>query len=84
MNGDILAARRNKALGHHDAVAHAEIEAIRKGGASFEKGELRGARLSSTTLRHVHDGVELVEGRMHRLRRRTRGRSHDVISSRGT
>jgi tRNA(adenine34) deaminase len=48
MNGNILAARRNKALEHHDAVAHAEIEAIRKGGASFEKGELRGATLYST------------------------------------
>jgi tRNA(adenine34) deaminase len=48
LKGDILAAHRNKALEHHDAVAHAVIEAIRKGGASFEKGELRGATLYST------------------------------------
>jgi tRNA(adenine34) deaminase len=48
MNGNILAARRNKVEEHHDAVAHAEIEAIRAGGASFDNGELRGATLYTT------------------------------------
>jgi tRNA(adenine34) deaminase len=48
MNGNILAARRNKVEEHHDAVAHAEIEAIRAAGASFDNGELRGATLYTT------------------------------------
>ena len=47
-NGKILAARRNKVAEHHDAVAHAEIEAIRAAGAAFENGELRGATLYTT------------------------------------
>jgi tRNA(adenine34) deaminase len=33
MNGNVLAAKRNKVEEHHDAVAHAEIEAIRAAGA---------------------------------------------------
>src|ERR1700750_1241248 len=48
MNGNILAACRNKVEEHHDATAHAEIEAIRRAGASFDNGELRGATLYST------------------------------------
>jgi tRNA(adenine34) deaminase len=48
MNGNVLAARRNKVAEHHDAVAHAEIEAIRAAGASFDNGELRGATLYTT------------------------------------
>src|SRR6201996_9004697 len=46
--GQILAARRNKVMEHHDATAHAEIEAIRAAGASFENGELRDATLYTT------------------------------------
>jgi tRNA(adenine34) deaminase len=46
--GQILAARRNHVEDHHDATAHAEIEAIRAAGASFDNGELRGATLYST------------------------------------
>jgi tRNA(adenine34) deaminase len=48
MNGNILAARRNKVADHHDATAHAEIEAIRAAGASCDNGELRGATLYTT------------------------------------
>jgi tRNA(adenine34) deaminase len=48
MNGNVLAAKRNKVEEHHDAVAHAEIEAIRAAGASFDNGELRGATLYTT------------------------------------
>jgi tRNA(adenine34) deaminase len=48
MRGKILAACRNKVSEHRDAVAHAEIEAIRAAGSSFENGELRGATLYST------------------------------------
>jgi tRNA(adenine34) deaminase len=48
MNGNILAACRNRVEEHHDATAHAEIEAIRVAGASFDNGELRGATLYST------------------------------------
>jgi tRNA(adenine34) deaminase len=48
MNGNVLAARRNKVAEHHDAVAHAEIEAIRAAGTSFDNGELRGATLYTT------------------------------------
>lgn len=47
-DGKILSARRNKVAEHHDAVAHAEIEAIRAAGAFFENGELRGATLYTT------------------------------------
>jgi tRNA(Arg) A34 adenosine deaminase TadA len=47
-DGKILAACHNQVAEHHDATAHAEIEAIRKAGAPFEKGELRGATLYST------------------------------------
>ena len=45
MKGNILAARRNKVEEHHDATAHAEIEAIRRhlsptagGGLVFVRG----------------------------------------------
>lgn len=48
MDGAILAARRNEVEEHHDAVAHAEIEAIRAAGGRFDKGELRGATLYTT------------------------------------
>ena len=48
LNGKILAARRNKVAEHHDAVAHAEIEAIRAAGHAFESGELREATLYTT------------------------------------
>jgi tRNA(adenine34) deaminase len=48
MGRNVLAARRNKVAEHHDAAAHAEIEAIRAAGASFDNGELRGATLYST------------------------------------
>ena len=46
--GKILSARRNRVAEHHDAVAHAEIEAIRAAGSAFENGELRGAVLYTT------------------------------------
>src|ERR1700761_2003908 len=48
MQGEILATCRNKVSEHRDAVAHAEIEAIRTAGSGFENGELRGATLYST------------------------------------
>jgi tRNA(adenine34) deaminase len=48
LRGDILSGRRNRVAGHHDATAHAEIEAIRAAGASFENGELRDATLYAT------------------------------------
>jgi tRNA(adenine34) deaminase len=48
MDGGILAARRNQVAEHRDAVAHAEIEAIRAARSGFENGELRGATLFST------------------------------------
>ena len=48
LNGSVLAARRNRVAEHHDATAHAEIEAIRAAGADFENGELRGATLYTT------------------------------------
>ena len=48
MSGNILAAQRNKVQEHHDAVAHAEMEAIRAAGAAFQNGELRGATLYTT------------------------------------
>jgi tRNA(adenine34) deaminase len=47
-HGKVLAARRNKVAEHRDAVAHAEIEAIRAAGAPFENGELRDATLYTT------------------------------------
>jgi tRNA(adenine34) deaminase len=47
-DGDILALRRNRVKEHHDATAHAEIEAIRAAGAAFENGELRDATLYTT------------------------------------
>jgi tRNA(adenine34) deaminase len=47
-DGVILAAERNRVAEHHDATAHAEIMAIRRAGAGFENGELRGAVLYST------------------------------------
>jgi tRNA(adenine34) deaminase len=48
LGGKILAACRNKVAEHRDAIAHAEIEAIRTAGSYFENGELRGATLYST------------------------------------
>lgn len=48
LHGRVLAARRNRVAEHHDATAHAEIEAIRAAGAGFENGELRGATLYTT------------------------------------
>jgi tRNA(adenine34) deaminase len=48
MEAKIVAARRNLVTEHHDAVALAEIEAIRAAGVAFENGELRGATLYST------------------------------------
>ena len=48
LDGRVLAASRNQVAEHHDAVAHAEIEAIRAAGAGFENGEIRGATLYTT------------------------------------
>lgn len=48
MDGRIISAERNHVAAHHDAVAHTEIEAIRKAGRQFENGELRGATLYTT------------------------------------
>jgi len=48
LDGKVLAASRNQVAEHHDAVAHAEIEAIRAAGAGFENGEIRGATLYTT------------------------------------
>jgi tRNA(adenine34) deaminase len=48
MDGRILAAERNHVAEHHDATAHAEINAIRAAGRNFENGELRGATLYTT------------------------------------
>lgn len=39
MGGKIIAARRNMVSEHHDALAHAEVEAIRAAGRSFENGD---------------------------------------------
>jgi tRNA(adenine34) deaminase len=47
-DGKVLAESRNHVAEHHDATAHAEIEAIRAAGAGFESGELRGATLYTT------------------------------------
>jgi tRNA(adenine34) deaminase len=73
MNGNVLAARRNKVAEHHDAVAHAEIEAIRAAGASFDNGELRGATLYTTLQPCGMCTMASIEGRAHRVWRRTRG-----------
>ncbi|BAL77215.1 nucleoside deaminase [Bradyrhizobium cosmicum] len=48
LDGRVLAASRNQVAEYHDAVAHAEIEAIRAAGAGFENGEIRGATLYTT------------------------------------
>ena len=48
LNGEIVASERNHVAEHRDATAHAEIEAIRAAGRSFENGELRTAVLYST------------------------------------
>lgn len=48
LDGRVLAASRNQVAEQHDAVAHAEIEAIRAAGAGFENGEIRGATLYTT------------------------------------
>jgi tRNA(adenine34) deaminase len=48
MDGKVIAAERNHVAEHHDAVAHAEIEAIRQAGRAFDNGELRGATLYTT------------------------------------
>ena len=48
MDGKMVASERNHVADHHDAVAHAEIEAIRTAGRQFENGELRGATLYTT------------------------------------
>ena len=48
MDGTIVAKQRNHVAENHDAVAHAEIEAMREAGRGFENGELRGATLFST------------------------------------
>jgi tRNA(adenine34) deaminase len=48
MSGKVISAERNHVAEHHDAVAHAEIEAIRQAGRAFDNGELRGATLYTT------------------------------------
>ena len=48
MAGKILSAERNHVAEKRDALAHAEIEAIRAAGRGFENGELRRATLYST------------------------------------
>lgn len=48
LDGRIIAAERNHVAENHDAIAHAEIEAIRRAGHTFENGEIRGATLYST------------------------------------
>jgi tRNA(adenine34) deaminase len=48
MDGRIIAAQRNHVGEKRDALAHAEIEAIRSAGGDFENGELRGATLYTT------------------------------------
>ena len=47
-DGAVIARERNHVDEHHDATAHAEMEAIRAAGRGFENGELRGAVLYST------------------------------------
>jgi tRNA(adenine34) deaminase len=48
LDSRVLAASCNQVAEHHDAVAHAEIEAIRAAGVGFENGEIRGATLYTT------------------------------------
>ncbi|MGT2436270.1 nucleoside deaminase [Bradyrhizobium betae] len=48
LDGRVLAASCNQVAEHHDATAHAELEAIRAAGAGFENGEIRGATLYTT------------------------------------
>ena len=48
LDGRIVAAQRNHVAENHDAVAHAEIEAIRTAGRTLKNSELRGATLYST------------------------------------
>lgn len=48
LDGEVLAVERNEVAETHDATAHAEIMALRRAGAGFENGELRGATLYST------------------------------------
>jgi hypothetical protein len=79
-NGKIWAARRNKVAQLHDPVAHAEIEAICAAGAAFENGELREATLyDRTAVRHVHDGIHMIEGKQNCLWCWTRRRSRNVF-----
>lgn len=46
--GHVLAACRNLVDEHHDATAHAEMEAMRLAGSSFSSGDLRGSTLYTT------------------------------------
>ena len=48
LDGEVIAAERNHVDEHHDATAHAEMEAIRAAGKGRENGELRRAVLYST------------------------------------
>jgi tRNA(adenine34) deaminase len=48
LDGEVIAAERNHVEEHHDATAHAEMEAIRKAGKGRDGGELRNAVLYST------------------------------------
>jgi tRNA(adenine34) deaminase len=48
LDGRIVATERNHVAEKHDSTAHAEIEAIRAAGRSFNDGELRGAVLYTT------------------------------------
>ena len=48
LDGAVIARERNHVDEHHDATAHAEMEAIRAAGRGRENGELRGAVLYST------------------------------------
>ena len=47
-DGKIIAIERNRVDDKRDATAHAEMEAIRAAGRSFQNGELRGAVLYTT------------------------------------
>ena len=48
LHGEVIARERNHVDEHHDATAHAEMEAIRAAGRERGNGELRGAVLYST------------------------------------
>lgn len=48
MDGKVIATQRNHVAEKHDAIAHAEIEAIREAGHAFDNGEIRGATLYTT------------------------------------